>query len=376
MKGWARLRLEGLGAEKLLNTLLQKQIRAAYIKRSKRRGIDLSVPVDKQKQVEMLAQEKGFSVTVLNGGLRQMLYGMKKRWVLGAGLALGLCLAALSLQFVWLVEVEDAGKYAGEVRLFLQEENIRSGILQSSVDAAYLQEKLQWRLPKVKWVWVKQEGVRLHIRLEEGVAAREQPAAAGDVVAAMDGVVERLTVFSGTAACKEGDAVQKGQVLIHGWEEDKEGNKTPVQAAGEAMARVWAEKTIRMQTWEMVTQPTGREESRMLYKTPFGIFTFEQEPDFLMADRVWETYALPGAWLPVQLIRERFVECSGEYTQREWEQVTLEAEKAAKEALVRAWPETADIDKSIKISMIERGIIEVAATAELKRDIAQYGQAP
>ncbi len=375
MKGWVRMKVEGLGAEKMLNALWQKRIPLRAVRRSKKRGLVLSVPQRYEQQVKALAEEKGFAVTLLSGGMRQLLYDMKKRWALAAGIVLGMALAVSSLQFIWLVEVEDAGRYTGEVRLFLQEEGIGPGVAKSRIEPAALQEKLLWRLPEVKWVWVRQEGVRLHIRLEEGIAA-EKGEGAMDVVARMDGVLERLTVFSGTALCREGDAVREGQVLIAGWEEDREGRKVPVQASGEAMARVWLEKRIRMQTEEMITTPTGNVQERILYKTPFGTFAFEPPPEYLMADISCTVLPLPGVWLPFQVIRVRYEECSGEYVERDMETVTKEARKAAVEALVRAWPETADIDKSTKISMIERGSIEVLAVAELTRDIAQYGQAP
>lgn len=375
MKGWVRMKVEGLGAEKMLNALWQKRIPLRAVRRSKKRGLVLSVPQRYEQQVKALAEEKGFAVTLLSGGMRQLLYDMKKRWALAAGLMLGMALAVSSLQFIWLVEVEDAGRYTGEVRLFLQEEGIGPGVAKSRIEPAALQEKLLWRLPEVKWVWVRQEGVRLHIRLEEGIAA-EKGEGNMDVVARMDGVLERLTVFSGTALCREGDAVREGQVLIAGWEEDREGRKVPVRASGEAMARVWLEKRIRMQTEEMITTPTGNVQERILYKTPFGTFTFQPQPEYLMADISSTVLPLPGVWLPFQVIRVRYEECSGEYVERDMETVTKEARKAAVEALVRAWPETADIDKSTKISMIERGSIEVLAVAELTRDIAQYGQAP
>ena len=196
------------------------------------------------------------------------------------------------------------------------------------------------------------------------------------MVAAEDGGLERVTVFSGTAMCKEGDVVHKGQVLIRGEETDKDGQVRQVQAQGQAMARVWVRESIRMRTEEMMTTPTGRMEERFLFRTPFGVYTFEKEPDYLMADREYTAYPLPGAWVPVTVIRERMYECSGEWTERNMQEVALEGEKAAKEALVRAWPETADLDKTTKISMIERGIIEVAAFAQMTKDIAQYGNQP
>ena len=379
MKGerGVKVRLEGLGAEKLLNVLWKEGIYLTGIRRTPKRGVEVTVPQAHFHRVGEEAREKGFQMTVLSASYQQKIKkALRKRWGIGAGMAAGLCLAVFMLSCVWQVEMVDAGKYAGEVRLFLEEKNIRPWMRQKDVDTTELQEQLLWRLPEVKWVFVKMTGVKLQVKLEEGVAARQEKEGSGDIVAAMDGVMERLTVFSGTAMCKEGDVVHKGQVLIKGEETDKDGQVRRVQAQGQAMARVWVRESIRMRTDEMMTTPTGRMEERVLFQTPFGVYTFEKEPDYLMADREYTAYPLPGAWVPVTVIRERMYECSGEWTERNMQEVALEGEKAAKEALVRAWPETADLDKTTKISMIERGTIEVAAFAQMTKDIAQYGNQP
>lgn len=377
MKGRVRLRLEGLGAEKLMNTLWEKGIGVQDLRRSKNRGVELEAAEKDCRAITCIAEEKGFQVTVLNAGRMQKLRMiLQKRWGLAVGIVLGAVLCMISMQFVWQVEVLQAGKYAGEVRLFLWEKGIRPGILQKNVDAVQLQEELLWRLPRVKWVWVKKEGTVLSIRLEEGVAAERETAAPGVVVAGQDGILERLTVFSGTPVCKAGDSVKKGQVLILGEEEGPDGEKTPVPARGEAVALVQVQSSVRLPTREMVTVPTGRQAERWLFQTPFGVYTFHEEPSFLLSDRQYDRYPLPGVWLPVTVIRETFVECSGEWKERNMEEVFREGQRAAEEALIRAWPAAQNVDKSVKFSMIERGTVSVTAFAVLPMDIAQNGIMP
>lgn len=376
MKGLVRLRLEGLGAEKLVNTLWEKGILVQGLRRSRTRGVELEAAERDWKTIVKMAEEKGFQVTVLNTGWKQKLWQtLQKRWGLAMGLVLGAALCITSMQFVWRVEVVQAGKYAGEVRLFLAEKGIRPGILIKNVDTAQMQEELLWRLPRVKWVWVKQEGTVLSIRLEEGVEAERMEDAPGPVVAGQDGILERLTVFSGTPAVKEGDSVKKGQVLILG-EEGPDGEKTPVRARGEAVALVQVQSSVRLPTRELMTFPTGRKMERWLFQTPLGVYTFQEEPDFLLSDKQYERYPLPGVWLPLTVIRETFTECSGEWMERNTEEVFREGQKAAEDALIRAWPAAQNVDKSVKFSMIERGTVEVTAFAVLSMDIAQNGVMP
>lgn len=376
-KGGVRLRLEGLGAEKLVNALWAKGMYIRQLRRSKKRGVELETDEKNQRNVEQLAQEKGFQVTVLKDGWQGKLKkALRRRWGLAVGMIVGAALCICSLQYVWNVDVQQAGKYAGEVRLFLAENGIRPGILQSRVDTARLQEALLWRLPKVKWAWVKKEGVTLVVRLEEGVAAEEETTAPGPVVAGEDGVLQRVTVFAGTPVCKAGDSVKQGQVIILGEETGPDGEKIPVRAKGEAVALVQVQKTVRLPAREMITTPTGRTESRWIFATPFGSYTFETEPDYLLADRVYESCPLPGVWLPVTLKKETFLEVSGEWAERDAQELMQEGQKAAEEALIRTWPAAQNIDKSVKFSMIERGTIEVTAFAVLPMDIAQNGLAP
>lgn len=375
--GRVRLRLLGLGAEKLINTLWEKGVEVHGLRRIKKRGVELEAAEKHRRVIEAVAAEKGFQVTVLNAGWREKIKcTLKKRGALVAGLVLGAVLCAVSLKYVWCIRVEEAGKYRGEVALFLAEKGLRPGLPMAEVDTNALQEELMWRLPMVKWVWVKKEGVALVIRLEEGTAAGQVQGNAGDIIAGQDGVLVRLTVFAGTPVCKAGDAVRQGQVLIRGEEEGPDGTMIPVQARGQAVANVQVQKSVRLPTRELVSVPTGRTAERILYQTPFGTYTFEKEPDFLMADRLYTALPVPGVWLPVTVIRESFLECSGEWTERNPEEVMAEGQKAAEEGLIRTWPEGQNVDKSVKFSMIERGTVEVTASAVLTMDIAQFGTTP
>ena len=116
-KNGVRLRLEGLGAEKLINELWKENTPLLHIGRSRKRGVEVTVDQAHFHRTEEMAREKGFQVTVLNGGWQQKIKeGLKRHWALWAGLILGGIMAGLSLTYVWQVEIINAGKYAGEVK--------------------------------------------------------------------------------------------------------------------------------------------------------------------------------------------------------------------------------------------------------------------
>ncbi|MBQ6804152.1 MAG: sporulation protein YqfD [Clostridia bacterium] len=370
-----RFRLDGLGAEKMLNAARQQGLPLEKVERGKNREIFLHCPMRSYPAFCELAREKGFSVgeAIPVGGYCWLQY-LRSRWGLIAGAALCLALLIASMGCVWQVQVENAGAYAGEVRLFLQEMGVKAGIRKADVDVSLLREKLEWRLPRVKWVQVEMRGVVLAVRLEEGVPPPEieSAGAPGDVIAASDGILTRLTVFSGTPAAKTGDYVRKGQILIRGEERGSDGVMIPVKARGEAMARSWATARVQLPLWEMISLPTGRQEDRRVIMSPVFSFSAAEEAEYLTSDRRIETLPLGGAWFPLWLQREEFLEVSLEKSQRDAEEVKQEGARAALQMLNQSLNPNEIVDKWVDFSMIEGDTIVVEATAEIIRDIGRY----
>ena len=287
-----------------------------------------------------------------------------------------LCILLLFLAMgrVWAVQIENAGAYEGEVRLFLREMGVSPGMRKADADLAALREKLEWRLPKVKWVRVEMRGVTLAIRLEEGTPPPEIESEGmdGDVVAAEDGILTRLTVFAGTPVAHVGDFVRAGDILIRGEEQGKDGQFIPVKARGEAMARSWVMVKVQLPLQEMLSSPTGKEENRRVLMTPFFSIATAEEPAFLTFDREIENVSLGGAWWPVWLQREKYLEVYLEQNVRNAEEVKQEGKKAALRMLNQYLNPNEIVDKWVDFSMIEGDTIVVTATAEISRDIGRY----
>ncbi len=381
MKGFwqVRFRVSGLNAEKLLNEARKRQIPLQSISRQADRSISIGCTPGNYRALATLAEEKGFSVTQTHpAGLLRLLYGLCRRWSLLVGAGICLCLLVFAMSFVWRIEIENAGIYEGEVRLFLNEADVHPGLRRGEIDLAELRQKLEWRLPQVKWVRTEWAGVTLRIRLEEGtpppgVASAGLP---GDIVAAEDGVLLRLTCYAGTPLCKEGDLVRAGQVLIRGVEKGPDGQSVAIKAQGAAVARVWISARMRMPMTEYETVPTGREYNRRVIALPFFQWSFQDTPDYLQWDMDVQKTQLGGAWLPVRLIREKYMEAALELRMRDADTVCLEAGRSAMQMLEKTYPDEDFVDKWVDYSMIEGDIIVATATAEIRRDIARYQKTP
>lgn len=364
----------GLSVEKLLNAARLQGIRLRSVKREKNRALTIRCAPKAYAAFSALAREKGYQVSPAQpvGALR-LSKRLIRRAGLWAGAAAGVLLLVWALGYVWEVRVENAGAYAGEVRLFLEEMGIRPGIRRSSVSLGELRDKLEWRLPRVKWVRAEWAGVALRVRLEEGVPPPQIADAgeSGSVVAAEDGVIRRLTTFAGTPAVKEGDFVKAGQVLIKGEERGKDGAVVPVKARGEAIARLWFSVRVRMPVTELISEPTGRSAERRILRTPFFSWCGQEEPAYLTADRQRQDVALGGAWAPVWLTRESIREAALRREERNLEEVKREGARAAVFHLNQALIGDEIVDKWINFSMMEGDTITVTATAEILREIGR-----
>ena len=377
MSGQVQFRVKGLSAEKLLNTVRQQGISFTRVKREKSRSLLLRCAQKDYEAFSSLAREKGFEVSAAQPvGFLRLEKQLAKRIGLWAGALAAVGLLIWALGYVWEVRVENAGVYLGEVKTFLNELGIHPGIRRSGVHLSDLRDKLEWRLPKVKWVRAEWQGVSLVVRLEEGVPPPDVASneGTGNIVAASDGLIQRVTAYAGTPAVKAGDFVKTGQTLIRGEERGKDGTAHPVQARGEVIARQWISVAARVPVMETASEPTGRKTVFRVIDTPFFSWQREKEPDYLTSDREKETLPLGGVWLPVWVVRETFTEVSLHPRRRDVEEAKQEGAQTAIFALNQALINEETVDKWMKFDMIEGDAITVTATAEILKDIGRRGQ--
>ena len=375
-RGWVvRFRVSGLGCEKLLNEARKRGLALQKVRRQKDRALFIRCAPEVYRAFSALAQEKGFVISEPEpAGLFCFVRHLIGRWGVLLGGAACTVLLVLALQRVWIIRIQNAGPNLGEVRACLEEMGIQPGIKRKDAAVTGLREKLEWRLPRVKWVRTECRGVTLIISLEEGTPppVGETYGAPGDVVAAEDGFLIRLTTYAGTPEAKEGSFVKAGQVLIKGIEKRENAAYVPVKARGEAIARTWQVARVRMPLTEVVSVPTGREETIRRLETPFYSWASQILPAYAQWDQERKRLPVGGVWAPIVLERNRIMEVDTEKKQRNREEVKEEAKKAALQALNRAISGQEVVDKWINFRMIEGDTIVVEATGEIRRDIGRY----
>ena len=367
-------RVEGLSLERLLNLAGEQNIMLHDLKRNGLKAVEGVCMESDYAKLSELAEKRGWKLTRLkHKRLSAVRNWLKKRLAVAVGLVLCLLLATVSMQFIWRIDILDAGPYESEVRLYLKEQNIHPGIWKRNISLQELTSSLEWRMPKVAWVQSYYRGAALVIRCVLGVPPPgvETEGGPGDVVAKRDGILVSLLPLAGTPMCKPGDMVLAGQVLISGWERGTGEEKIPVKARGIAMARGWVGAKVRIPLDEVHSEPTGHVAVSQVVQTPYFQVGTLETPEFLQSDRMVEMWPIGGAWWPVYLRRETFEEVALTVVPRDEADVKAEAGIAALRALsqkIGAGHEP--VDKWVDYCMIEGRMLEATAIAEILADIA------
>ena len=338
-----RFQVEGLNLERYLRAAADSGI---PLKGARRFGRTLTgvAAEEHMAALEALARQGGWLFTPLEAvGANRLWERLRRRWPLAALLA-------------------------------LTEAGVRPFVWKSSVDTAALRGALEWRYPKVAWVEVGWRGTALCVRLVEGTPKGNTVDWHGsrDVVASRDGVIVSVVPVAGTARCKPGDVVRKGQVLIAGEERDGAETVRPVSARGTVMARVWDGATVRVSLREKQTEYTGKKLLRQTVRSPWFDLWGIEEDAFAQADIHAEELPLGGLFFPLWVRREECLEARITTQMRDLDEAKAEAGLAALRALARrvGYGEVF-VDKWVDYCMIEDEILEASAVGERRIDIGQ-----
>jgi uncharacterized membrane protein YgcG len=138
------------------------------------------------------------------GGLPRLRRALMRRAAMALSLVIFLAALALLSGRAWLVEVRLTGAEKAGLERAMQSAGVRVGMRLDGLDAYQLSQRLLSDAGGLAYVGVRRQGVRLLIEAvgEDAPPPLYDPAAARDIRATRDGVVEEVTVLYGAAAGK------------------------------------------------------------------------------------------------------------------------------------------------------------------------------
>lgn len=355
--GFLRVLVQGLSLEKLLARALDQEIELKDVTRQSPKAMTLSVAARDFDKLKELCDRVGWKAEVVGVSASGRAYRLLRRRAMLTVAAAIFLLGVWAVNLcIWRIDVRADAALIQDVYALLTQSDVGVGSLKARIRPQALRTRLARELDGASWVDVRLQGVSLIV---ECISAREPVpeeygGSDGDIVAARDGVITQLLVSAGTAQVRIGDAVRRGQVIVAGEERTKGGETKRVAAHAQAFARVWYEGRATMPAYEVTSTPTGDEVCVSTLRTPFYSHSWPEAPRYAAYDRSVTLQPVVGVFLPVTLVRERYIEVSLSKSPREEEQVQREAQTAAEQIAMENVPIDAQIvDKWVDYSMIE-----------------------
>lgn len=202
-------------------------------------GVRFTVGLLARLEVVSLCRKKGIRIHRSGAfGIPHLLYLYRKRWGLAVGAAIAAFIIAVSDDYLWDIRV------TGNERLTysyivgaLAENGLYVGSRLDGLDIDRTETLTLLNSDGISWMSINMNGTVAEVQIREAADPPEKtemrPA---NIIAARDGQLEYYEIFSGEPVVKEGSAVRKGDLLVSGVRDGKNGGFALTRAEGKVFA--------------------------------------------------------------------------------------------------------------------------------------------
>ncbi|MTV50146.1 sporulation protein YqfD [Heliobacillus mobilis] len=365
--GFLRINIEGTQLEKFINLAASRGIPLYDLRRTPSGRMTARVRLDGFRLLRHVARKTNSRVRIEGrSGFPFFLTRVKRRKALVMGAFTFVLAIYMMSTFIWDVDV--VGNERLDKPTILQaayNSGVRPGRWLPMVNVREAERRIIAEIPGLEWVGIRDQGTRLIIEVQEKVLPNRPPVAGpSHIVAAKDGVIQRMIVLVGEGKVAEGTRVTKGQVLISGLiyapPKEQEPQKTAedkpaplkvhekLQAKGEAWARVWYEQTLEEPTQLEGTIPTGETSGQWRIKWGNQEIIIKGPSSSPFANSNEEVYTrTPSLWrnlqIPVELIKTEYHELRPYRQNRTPQEAITAAQDKARQALMGQLPQGAKV---------------------------------
>lgn len=368
ISGKLTIEVKALKVEKILNAIWNKNIPVNNVIK-----LDLTTimfEVDYSDYGEVLSIIKRYKgkvrITNRNGWIFTLIRLRKKiSLVLGVFLFFGI-IYGLS-NYIWSIDIETKENLTPfEVRRELYSIGIKPGLKKSSINVYEIERKMQTINDQIMWIRTRIEGSTLKLVIEEKInpPAAEEVENSNEVVAKMDGEIERVYTYSGNAAVKPGDIVKKGDTLILGIQ-GREGFEREVKPKGTVIANTFYEKDMEVQiSGDKLTRSGNKTSEIYLNICGKKIYLKKVIDGYKYYDKIEENNGFFNKTI--------YFEKKAEKVNVDKDEAVAEASQKLEQSLSKTLSnDTKIVDKKITIDEIDENNIMVRVLFTVQQDIAK-----
>lgn len=335
--GYYVLNIKGLNVERFVAALNNQNIDIKDIRRSSFNNFCLKVNIISYKKLLSLASKMCYTVAVTRvTGVWSVCWYFKHH--IAVLIALTACSVSLIAYNMFVFQIQIYGLSTltqSEVLTFLKQQNITSGTLKNSVNAAQLQTELTNNFSEISLCSVSIYGSSLVVNIKEKLNVEEM-GQFEPLISEFDGLITQINLISGTLKVKAGDAVKKGDILVEPYVLDSAGQKKPIIAKADIYATVYFSSTVIFDEYGLENVRTGNIAVTKAYSI-FGLnWVYSSEPNNfeLYQTQVHEVYT--NSLIPIKQIITTVYELKQEVVYRSYEENRQSLEQQSeKEALAK-----------------------------------------
>ena len=367
-KGEITIEISALKPERILNALWNRDIYTGRVVKLNLTTIRFIIQYsDYRETIDVVKRLKGkFKVVDKSGGILLFIL-LKRRISLVIGGILFFIIIYIMSNFIWSIQIETKNNLSPfEIRQQLNKIGIKPGLKKSDVNVYDIERKMENLNDQIMWIRTRIEGSTLKLVIEEKInpPAAEEAENSNEVVAKMDGEIERVYTYSGNAAVKPGDIVKKGDTLILGIQ-GREGFEREVKPKGTVIANTFYEKDMEVQISGDKLTRSGNKTSE-IYLNIFGkkIYLKKVIDGYKYYDKIEENNGFFNKTI--------YFEKKAEKVNVDKDEAVAEASKKLEQSLSKTLSnDTKIVDKKITIDEIDENNIMVRVLFTVQQDIAK-----
>lgn len=267
------------------------------------------------RPIKRITEKRGETLKITgHRGIHWKIRALLKRPVLISGIVIIILLTVLIPTRIFFFRVEGNAEVSDKKILELVAQcGIEFGVSRQEIRSEKVKNRLLSSIPELEWVGINTAGCVATISVRERQSGEDTTQSYGvsSIVATRDGVIRELTVTGGSAACKTGQVVKAGQVLISGYTDCGISIRAE-RAQGEVYAQTLREFSCVM------PQNSGQRGEQVEEKKIMGIIIGKNRINFSQDSGILDTgcvkmyeenyVTLPGGFiLPIAFVTETYI---------------------------------------------------------------------
>lgn len=277
--GYIRFRIISDYPERAINNIKNKSINIWNI-RKKNDTIEANINLSDYKKLnEIINNKTGKIEIVKKRGAIFKVNKHKKRSGMIVGFLMFIVALSIMPNYIWNVNIS-GNKLLDEEYILstLNELGVYEGTPRAKIDSKKLVSELRLKISDISWAAINVEGAVANVEITERVIANVEPTDPSNLIASQDGCVVAIRILGGKTCVKLGDTVRKGDLLVTGITNYKNGKQDLVRSHGEIICRTKDKITVNIPYKQKSLFVTENTKNKTVLHTPFFDIPLFLEP--------------------------------------------------------------------------------------------------